>query len=149
MSPHWAPAPAADLPDGLILFDGVCVLCDGWVRFVIRRDEAQRFRFLPIQDPAGRALAARFGIHPDMPQSNAIVIGDTAYFKWESAVRVLETLPGWRWIRVTMVLPRGLRNWLYDRIARNRYWLFGRYDHCVVPDPAQAHRFAPPPLPPR
>lgn len=149
MPPPWLPEPAADLPDGLILFDGVCALCDGWVRFVIARDGAQRFRFLAIQDPAGRALAARFGIHPDVPQSNVVIIGGQAYFKWDSAVRVLETLRGWRGIRLTMVLPRWLRNWFYDRVARNRYWLFGRYDQCSVPDPDQAHRFAPPTLPPR
>lgn len=148
MPRSWTPADADGLPDGLILFDGVCVLCDGWVRFVIRRDKAQRFRFLPIQEPTGRALAARFGIHPDVPQSNVVIVDGTAYFKWDSAVAVLSTLPGWRWFRATRLLPRPLRNWLYDRVARNRYWLFGRYDYCLVPDPAEAHRFAPPVLPP-
>ena len=69
------------MPDGLVLFDGVCVLCSGWVRFLLERDSDAIFRFTPIQSPYGRALAQRLGIDPETPQTNAVIIGGRAYFK--------------------------------------------------------------------
>ena len=71
MRARWQSIPAPDVADGLILFDGVCVLCSGWVRFVIERDAAERFRFVPIQSPYGSALASRTGgeAQPRRPRS--------------------------------------------------------------------------------
>ena len=136
----WHPVAADDLPDNLILFDGVCVLCSGWVDFVIRRDPS-RFRFTAIQTPYGRRLAERFGIDVVDPETNAAVIGGRAYFKSDSALTVLAELPGWRWTRVAYVLPKRARDFVYDRIARNRYRLFGRRDTCLVPTPDVMRRF--------
>jgi predicted DCC family thiol-disulfide oxidoreductase YuxK len=69
MSKRWMPQEAGDVPEGLILFDGVCALCSGWVRRVIERDGAARFRFAPIQSPYGSGLAERFGISVDNPET--------------------------------------------------------------------------------
>jgi predicted DCC family thiol-disulfide oxidoreductase YuxK len=137
----WHPVPAADLPDHLILFDGVCVLCSRWVDFVIARDAAARFRFVAIQAPLGRELAVRFGIDPDTPETNAVVVNGRAWFKLESALEVLAELRGWRWTRIAYLLPRPVRNFLYDRIARNRYRVFGRRATCHVPAPDVRSRF--------
>lgn len=131
----FAPTPADDLPEGLVLFDGACVLCSAWVNFVLARDAAQRFRFTSIQGPYGRKLAQRFGLDLDDPQSNAIVLDGQVLFKSDSALGVLGVLPGWRWTRVFNPLPRPLRDWVYDRIARNRYALFGSPSQCVVLKP--------------
>ncbi len=139
---RFAPRPAQGLPDGLVLFDGVCVLCSGWVRFIVERDPEARFSFLPIQSEEGRALATALGISPDEPETNAIVRGGHVHFKSDSAIAVLSTLPGWRWTRWLHPLPRPLRDWAYDRIARNRYDLFGRTDFCRVPGPELARRMA-------
>ncbi|MCS6627229.1 DCC1-like thiol-disulfide oxidoreductase family protein [Roseibacterium beibuensis] len=138
---RWSPQPAPDEQDGLILFDGVCVFCSRWVRFVIRRDRERRFRFLPIQSERGRALAARFGIDPDAPETNAVVWGGRIFFKSDAALVVLEQLPETAPLAILRRLPRGLRNPAYDLIARNRYRIFGRTDQCMVPSVEDRARF--------
>jgi predicted DCC family thiol-disulfide oxidoreductase YuxK len=141
MRREWHSLPADGVPDRVILFDGVCVLCSRWVAFVIAHDPAARYRFAAIQTPLGRTLAARFGIDAEKPETNIIVIGGRAYFKLESALAVLADFPGWRWTRVAYALPRWVRDYLYDRIAQNRYLLFGRRDACLVPTPDVRARF--------
>jgi predicted DCC family thiol-disulfide oxidoreductase YuxK len=138
---NWRPVPADELPERLILFDGVCVLCAAWVQFVIARDPAGLYRFVPIQSEAGRALAQRFGIDAETPQTNAVIRGGRAWFKGDSALQVWRDLPGWRWTRVLRVVPRMVRNVIYDLVARNRYRLFGRRDTCLVPTPVIRSRF--------
>lgn len=149
MTPHpaWCPVPAPDLPDGLILFDGVCVLCSGWVRFVVRHDRAARFRFAAVQHEPGRTMARQLGINPDAPETNAVVLSGVAYFKFDTVLAVLGHLPGWGAARALRAVPRPVRNWGYDRIARNRYALFGRTDTCMVPTPDVARRIVQAPKP--
>ncbi|WP_262030647.1 thiol-disulfide oxidoreductase DCC family protein [Microvirga sp. Mcv34] len=127
----WRPQPAPGWHDRLILIDGVCVLCSSWAQFVIRRDET--FRFLRIQSPQGRHLAESFGIDPDEPQTNVAIVGGTAYFKSDAALMVARHLRGWAWTRILRIVPRSLRNPLYDRVARNRYTWFGRDEVCLRP----------------
>lgn len=137
----FASEPAGDLPDGLVLFDGVCVLCSGWVQFITPRDAAKRFRFASIQGDYGRALSERLRIDPEAPTTNAVVLGGRVHFKSDSALAVLGELPGWRWTRGLRVVPKPLRDWLYDRVARNRYRLFGRHAACMVPTADIRDRF--------
>lgn len=132
---RWDAVAAPEMPD-LILFDGDCVLCSGAARFVHARDPAQRFRFVAIQSDYGRTLAARFGIDAHNPETNVAIVAGVAHFKAEAALAVLAALPGWRWTRIVRIAPRPLLNWLYDRIARNRYALFGRRDQCWAGDPS-------------
>lgn len=138
---RWRPRPADGEPDGLILFDGVCVFCSRWVRFVIARDAERRFSFLPIQSDRGRALAARCGIDPEAPETNAVILDGRIWFKSDAALQVLGRLPGGGPARVLKRIPRVLRNPIYDRIARNRYRLFGRSEACMVPSPQDRARF--------
>lgn len=138
---RWRPQPASDLPEGLILFDGVCVLCSGMVAFVIPRDRAGRFRFLAIQSEAGTALARRFGIQPDDPEAVAVVSGGTAYFKADAAIAIGRGLPGYGWAVLLKAVPRPIRDFLYDCIARNRYRLFGKRETCLMPTPEIRARF--------
>ncbi|WP_407519330.1 thiol-disulfide oxidoreductase DCC family protein [Methylobacterium oryzisoli] len=139
MREDWRPRPLPEAPDGLILYDGVCVLCSAFVRFVVARDRGARWRFVPVQSPYGRALAARLGIDPEHPQTVAALRDGTAYFKLDAAAAVLRDWPAWAWTRFLTRLPRPLAEWLYDRIARNRYRLFGR-TACTVPPPQLAGR---------
>ena len=141
MQHSWQPKAIDGIGDGLVLFDGVCVLCSGWVRFLLARDRAEFFRFTPIQSPYGRALAQRLGIDVETPETNAVIIGGRAYFKADSAMQALARLPRWRWVRIFAILPRPVRDWLYDRVARNRYQLFGRTESCMVPAPELMRRF--------
>ncbi|HWZ37210.1 MAG TPA: DCC1-like thiol-disulfide oxidoreductase family protein [Bradyrhizobium sp.] len=120
--------------DDVILFDGVCVFCSRWIRFIVARDVAARFRFTPIQSPYGTRLAQALGINADDPDTNAVIHGGVAHFKSDGALTVLSLLPGWSWVRVLFVVPRPLRDAVYNLIARNRYRIFGKYDTCIVPD---------------
>jgi predicted DCC family thiol-disulfide oxidoreductase YuxK len=120
--------------DDVILYDGVCVLCSRWVRFVARRDVSRRFRFTAIQSGYGTPLAEAFGIDPANPDTNAVIHSGVAYFKSDAALTVLGALPGWRWVGVLRRVPKPLRDALYNLVARNRYRIFGKYDACFVPD---------------
>ena len=120
--------------DDVILFDGVCVFCSHWVRFVAAHDVEKRFRFTTIQSPYGARLARTFGIDPADPDTNAVIHGGTAYLQSDAALTVLSTLPRWRWARALLLVPKPLRDAVYGLIARNRYRIFGRYDACMVPD---------------
>jgi predicted DCC family thiol-disulfide oxidoreductase YuxK len=120
--------------DDVILYDGVCIFCSRWVRFVIARDAQRRFRFTPIQSGYGTRLARAFGIDPADPDTNAVIHGGVAYFKSDAALTVLSSLPGWRWVRVLFWVPKPLRDVVYNLVARNRYRIFGKYDRCFVPD---------------
>jgi predicted DCC family thiol-disulfide oxidoreductase YuxK len=125
----------------VLLFDGVCNLCTGAVRFVVPRDPDGRIRFAPLQSPAGQALLARHDL-PDDLDSVVLVEGDRAYTKSAAAIRVAELL-GWpyRAAAIARLLPRRLRDAVYDVIAANRYDWFGRKERCMVPSEDVRDRF--------
>ena len=120
--------------DDVILYDGVCVFCSRWVGFIARRDVAKRFRFTAIQSDYGARLAQAFGIDPDDPDTNAVIHGGRVHLQSDAALTVLSNLPGWGWTCALFVVPRMLRNAVYNLVARNRYRLFGKLDACFVPD---------------
>lgn len=130
---QWQPRQVAGVADGTVLFDGVCVLCSFWVQYVIRHDPTARFRFLAIQSAAGQTLAGHLSINPDNPQTNVVVLAGTAYFKSDAAIEVITRLRGTSRLGFLRLLPVGLRDALYDCVARNRYQLFGRRTSCLVP----------------
>jgi predicted DCC family thiol-disulfide oxidoreductase YuxK len=94
-----------DSPHGLILFDGVCVLCSGGCRFVSKYDSRGYFRFVPIQSIEGRSLAERLGINPDHPVSFALIAKGHAYVKSEAVLRIGRELPRWQWTWVFHFIP--------------------------------------------
>jgi predicted DCC family thiol-disulfide oxidoreductase YuxK len=120
--------------DDVILYDGVCVFCSRWIRFVASRDVNARFRFTAIQSGYGTRLAQAFGIDPHDPDTNAVIHGGEAFFKSDGALTVLSNLPGWGWVRALRLAPKPLRDAVYNLIARNRYRIFGKYQECFVPD---------------
>jgi predicted DCC family thiol-disulfide oxidoreductase YuxK len=133
------PADLAGRP--LIVFDGVCVLCSGFARLVTRLDSRDRFRFATAQSPLGEALFRHFGLPTDVYETNLVLIDGVGYTRMESFVAVMGEL-GWPWraAAILLVLPPVLRNWLYDRIAKNRYALFGKRKTCDIPSPALRSR---------
>jgi predicted DCC family thiol-disulfide oxidoreductase YuxK len=120
--------------DDVILYDGVCIFCSRWIRFVATRDTERRFRFTAIQSAYGTRLAQAFGIDPDDPDTNAVVHGGVARLKSDAALTVLSALSGLRWTRVLFLVPKPLRDAVYSLVARNRYRIFGKYEECFVPD---------------
>jgi predicted DCC family thiol-disulfide oxidoreductase YuxK len=133
-----APNPWPD--DDVILYDGVCVFCSRWIRFIAARDTAERFRFTAIQSGYGTRLAEAFGIDPRDPDTNAVIHGGIAYFKSDAALTVLSLLPGWGWTGGLRRVPKPLRDAVYSLVARNRYRIFGKYQACFMPDAAMRAR---------
>src|SRR5689334_14580319 len=97
---RWDAVAAPDLTQDLILFDGDCVLGSRSARFVHEHAPARRFHFVAIQSPLGRALAQRFGINAEQPETNLAIVGGSVFFKFDAVLAVLSVLPGWRWTRV-------------------------------------------------
>ncbi len=131
--------------DAVIVFDGVCVLCNGWVRFLLRHDRRGRYRFAAMQGDTGRGLLDAHGLDPDDPVSFLLVDGGHAWTDTDAIVQVLRSLGGpWRLAAVVFALfPRSVRDGSYRLLARNRYRWFGRREQCLLPTPQQAVRFLP------
>jgi predicted DCC family thiol-disulfide oxidoreductase YuxK len=127
----------------IVLFDGVCNLCEGTVRFAIERDPAARFRFAPLQSSLGRALLAHHGLDPDALDAVVLVDGDGAHERSTAALRIAAGLRApWRWLApILLWIPRALRDAVYGGVARHRYAWFGRRDECLVPTPEIRARF--------
>lgn len=133
-----------DDPNAIILFDGTCNLCNGTVRFVVRRDKAGRFRFGPLQGEAARRLCAAHGvaIPEGDPDSVVVIAGGRALERSDAALAIAARLPfPWRLLGVFRVLPRAVRDWAYRIVARNRYRWFGRRESCMLPTPELRARF--------
>ncbi len=129
------------VPD-VVVFDGVCVLCSGWVHFLLRHDQRGRYRFAAMQTPAGRALLQAHGLDPDDPLSLLLVQGDHARRDSDAVIAVLTGLGGpWRLAGALRLLPRPLRDVGYRWLARNRYRWFGRREACLLPPDHVRDRF--------
>jgi predicted DCC family thiol-disulfide oxidoreductase YuxK len=129
----------------LILFDGVCNLCNASVLFVIDRDPSARFAFAPLQSAAAQRLLAERGHRSADLSSVLLVEGDHVYERSTAALRVARHLSGaWPLLYAFIVVPRPLRDAVYRVVARNRYRWFGREDACRVPTPELRARFLPP-----
>jgi predicted DCC family thiol-disulfide oxidoreductase YuxK len=134
--------PAFPDDKAVIVFDGVCVLCTGSARFVIERDGARAFRFATTQSPLGQALFRHYGLDTEAFETNLVLIDGRAYGKLDSVAAVCWRLGGgWRLLAVLRFIPRPIADWLYDRIAKNRYTLFGRTEACMIPPPEWRARF--------
>jgi predicted DCC family thiol-disulfide oxidoreductase YuxK len=127
----------------IILFDGVCNLCNRAVRVVLKHDGAKAFRFAPMQSEAGRALLRECGLSERGVDYIVLVEGGGCYTKSDAVIRIAARLgPLWRcWALIARLVPRFLRDFKYDLIARWRYRLFGRRAACMVPPPDAADRF--------
>ncbi len=137
-----SPAPFLKPGECVVLFDGVCKLCNGWAKFLIRHDHAHRVRLAAVQSPEGQALLAWAGLPLDQFDTMAVIEDQRTYYRSDAFFKVMGHLPApWPWLKVFRIVPRFVRDWAYDRIALNRYRLFGRYDACLVPTPDHLRRF--------
>ncbi|MFM9842969.1 MAG: thiol-disulfide oxidoreductase DCC family protein [Dongiaceae bacterium] len=126
----------------VMLFDGVCNLCSGWVHFAITRDPRARLRFAAVQSPLGQEFLARHGLPLDVYDSFYFVEDGVVYEKSAAWFRMVRHLRRpWPWFRAGAIVPRELRDVVYDLVARNRYRWFGRREVCLVPTADIAARF--------
>jgi predicted DCC family thiol-disulfide oxidoreductase YuxK len=128
--------------DRLVVFDGVCKLCHFWSRFIIRFDSHQRVKLATVQSPVGVALFGHYGL-PSSEIKSVYYFADGQVFEKSTALlKITKQLP-WPWwpLLICSVIPRLIRDALYDVIARNRYRLFGRHDLCPAPTAEQRARY--------
>jgi predicted DCC family thiol-disulfide oxidoreductase YuxK len=138
------PQPLQDHISGrdLIVFDGECVLCSGFFRFITRADTSQRFFFAHAQSDLGGALYRALGQPTDDFETNLVIVDGMIYERFDALAAAMSAV-GWPYkaLAVIRFIPEPLRSFLYHRVAKNRYAIFGRYDTCMMPDPDLRARF--------
>lgn len=136
--------PAFPDDKAVIVFDGVCVMCSAWARFVLKHDTARRYRLLPAQSDLGAALYRHYRLDPVNYETNVLIENGHAYFRSTGSIRMFVGL-GFPWtiIGVLRVIPEPWRDRAYEFVAANRYRWFGRSDTCFIPGDADKTRFLP------
>ena len=127
----------------IILFDGVCNLCNNAVQFVVKRDKEAVFRFAALQSEIGKKLIAERNIDTNKVDSIILIEPGIAYYiKSTAALKISTSFGGlWSLSTILMWLPEGFRNIVYDFIAKNRYKWYGKKDQCMIPTPELKARF--------
>jgi predicted DCC family thiol-disulfide oxidoreductase YuxK len=126
----------------LLLFDGVCHLCDHTVQWVLAHDRTGLVHFCPIQSETGRRLYSQHGLDPEHPGSMLLLTPGGALEKSDAALELAALMgPPCSWLRLLRIIPRPLRDAVYDLVSRNRYRLFGRREACWLPRPEWRQRF--------
>jgi predicted DCC family thiol-disulfide oxidoreductase YuxK len=132
--------PSVDGP--VVLYDGTCGLCDRSVQLILRHDRRGRFRFAALQSDTGRALLARHGLPVDALDTVVLVEDGHAWTKSGAALRIARRMDApWPALSTLRLVPRPVRDFFYDRVAKSRYRIFGRVDACMLPPPEVRARF--------
>ena len=119
----------------VILYDGNCNLCSLSMQFILRHSSDNQLKFISLQSAEGRTLIADHGIQLDIVDSFILIEGSQFFTQSSAAIRVSRYFSGWWsiWLLLT-IIPKPLRDWCYDRIAKNRYKLFGKLNSCTIPN---------------
>lgn len=126
----------------IIIFDGVCNLCEYSVNFIIKNDRQGKFKFVSAQSEIGENLQRLNGV--DTLQDGTVILlkGDQVYVKSDAVMEIAKDLDGfWRFLRVFKFLPKSVRNYIYSVISKNRYQWFGQKNECLLPDENIKKRF--------
>ena len=127
----------------IILFDGVCNLCNASVKFVIKRDTKDVFRFVPLQSDLGNKILNHIGINRE--QTDSIVLyepGKAYFYKAEAALKIINEFGGLYYLlNILQIFPKFISNAVYDYIAKNRYHWYGKQESCMMPTPELAAKF--------
>jgi len=131
----------------IVLYDGVCGLCNRAVQFLLKRDRHDRLRFASLQSDFAATLLKRHGVdHRDLDTIYVVLnqgeANEALLAKSDAVLLFVKEIGGvWNIARFGRIIPRPIRNWLYDFVARHRYQVFGKYDACMLPDPRHKHKF--------
>ncbi|MFQ3246957.1 MAG: putative DCC family thiol-disulfide oxidoreductase YuxK [Arenicella sp.] len=135
-------APLSNLPDRLVIFDGVCNFCNASSNFIIKRDPSAKFTFTTVQSELGVRLLSQLGIDSDDPNTFVLIKNSEVYLKSSAALEIAKELTGaWSLASYLIVIPSVIRDSVYGLIARNRYALMGKRDTCMVPSAEVKARF--------
>ena len=137
-----APVRTALAGRDVIVFDGHCVLCSGFFRFVLRHDRAERFAFVTAQSDLGQAMYRDLGLPLDDFETNLVIVDDRLHMRLDAFAAAMSAL-GWPWRAFAPLrrIPAALKDPAYHLIARNRYRLLGRTETCLMPTPELRARF--------
>ncbi|MEH7252865.1 thiol-disulfide oxidoreductase DCC family protein [Neobacillus niacini] len=125
----------------IILFDGVCNLCNSSVQFIIKRDPKGRFKFASLQSETGQSLLELHGYDKEI-DSFILIENQRIYLKSSAALRVCRNLNGlWKLLTILRILPAPFRDFFYDVVAKNRYKWFGKKESCMLPTKEMKKRF--------
>ncbi len=128
----------------ILLFDGVCNLCNGFVQFVIKRDPNGIFLFTALQSESGQSIQQEFGMNPEDLNTVVLVEGDKVYTHSDVALQITRRLGGlWPALYIFKWIPKSIRDSIYNWVARNRYNWFGKKESCMIPTPELKSRFLP------
>ena len=126
----------------VILFDGVCNLCNSFVNFVIRNDKKEVFKFAPIQSDFGEIALKKHRINSKDTDSIILIDNDNYYIKSSAALYIAKNLSGaYPLLFCFMLVPKFMRNWVYDFVAKNRYKWYGKKESCMIPTPELIDKF--------
>ena len=126
----------------LLLFDGVCNLCNGFVKFIIKRDPSGKFNFASLQSDFGRSQLVRMKLDPDLLYSLIVIDKGKAMERSDAVLHIARHLGiPWKWFSVFNFIPRFLRDGIYNIVARGRYRIFGKRESCMIPTPELKKRF--------
>lgn len=126
----------------LILFDGICNLCNSLVRFVIKRDPKKKFRFASLQSEIGQKLLVKYKVPVNSLETFVLIKNDVFYLRSSAILILLKELGGgWKLFYVLRAIPKSIRDAVYNFIAKRRYKMFGKRDYCLVPDTELKERF--------
>lgn len=126
----------------VVLFDGVCKLCNGSVNFILRHDRKGRLKLAPLQSDYARKVVASHAVKPDSMDSMLLLEGTRLSDKSTAIIRISKYLDGlWPLCMILLIIPRFIRDFVYDIVAKNRYHWFGKYDTCRLPNPEYEDRF--------
>jgi len=118
----------------IVVFDGYCHVCSGWVRFMKKHPGEPPFEHLPMQSERGRALLVAHGIDPEDPMTFLVIDGGEVMTESDGGIHVVAALGGpWRLAAAGKLMPKPWRDWIYRVLARNRYKWFGKRDSCYLP----------------
>ena len=125
----------------VILFDGVCNLCNKSVQFILKRDKKQKFLFASLQSAYGQKLLQDFNLPVDNFNSFILYQDGKIYSSSTGALKMFSQLKGWKWVKVFRIVPKFIRDAVHNVIANNRYKWFGKKEECMVPTPELKQRF--------
>ncbi|MEE9903811.1 thiol-disulfide oxidoreductase DCC family protein [Chlorobium sp.] len=132
----------AALPDNIVIFDGVCNLCEFSVNLIFEHDPVGHFFFTPAQSPLGASLLSHFGINTSRLDTVVLVRGERAFTRSAAAIEIASGLDiPWNLLALFKAVPEPLRDIIYDLIAQNRYQLFGKKEECMLPTEELRRRF--------
>lgn len=125
----------------IILFDGICNVCDRSVQFIIAHDPSHKFKFASLQGETGRFYIENCQL-PEGLDSIVLIEGKDVFFKSTAALKIAKQLSGlYPLLAIFLIIPKPIRDFFYDIVAKNRYRWFGKKDHCMVPGPKDKQRF--------